>query len=142
MMQNGTLEVFITRERHSGICNTDMQNVQQIGHACWMSSVLDHGRPSISSSIRSIKMYSWNQCTEQERLVCSGDVPCVTQEEQGFGPSTLSTYPLPIHLGYWGLSLPATWDQDGQDPITPKRGFQVSKGELRLQSVYMYIIIV
>jgi hypothetical protein len=56
-----------------------------------------HGRPSISGPIRSIKMYSWAQCTMQERLVCSGDEPCVAQEEQGFGPSTLSTYP-PPHL--------------------------------------------
>jgi hypothetical protein len=32
--------------------------------------------------------------------LCSGNVPCVTQEEQGFGPSTLSTYPLPIYLRY------------------------------------------
>jgi hypothetical protein len=61
----------------------------------------------------------------QEGLVCSGDVPCVAQEEQGFGPSTLSTYPLTIYLGYWGLSLPATWDQGGQDPIIPKEGFKV-----------------
>ncbi len=61
--------------------------------------VPDHGRPSISGPIRSIKMYSWAQCTVQKRLVCSGDIPCVAQEEQGFGPSTLSTYPLPIYLG-------------------------------------------
>jgi hypothetical protein len=49
--------------------------------------VPDHGRPNISGPIRSIKMYSWAQCTVQGRLVCSGDVPCVAQEEQGFGPS-------------------------------------------------------
>ncbi len=83
--------------------------------------VPDHGRPSISGPIRSNKMYSWAQCTVQKRLLCSGDVPCVAQEEQGFGPSTLSTYPLPIYLGYWGLSLPATLDQGGRDPITPRR---------------------
>jgi hypothetical protein len=40
----------------------------------------------------------------QEGLVFSRDVPWVAQEEQGFGRSTLSTYPLPIYLGYWGLS--------------------------------------
>ncbi len=50
-------------------------------------SVPDHGRPNISGPIRSIQMYSWAQCTVQERLVCSGDVPCLAQEEQGFGPS-------------------------------------------------------
>jgi hypothetical protein len=27
------------------------------------------------------------------------------------------------------VSLRATWDQGGQDSITPKEGFQVSKGE-------------
>ncbi len=27
------------------------------------------------------------------------------------------------------VSLRATWDQGGQDRITPKEGFQVSKGE-------------
>ncbi len=60
------------------------------------------------------------------------------------------------------VSLRATWDQGGRDRITPKKGFQVSKGkwkgeyqrtskgskkgELRhnvyCQSVYVYIIIV
>jgi hypothetical protein len=64
-----------------------------------VATVPDHGRPSISGPIRSIKMHSWAQCTVQKRLLCSGDVPCVAQEEQGFGPSTLSTYPLPISLG-------------------------------------------
>jgi hypothetical protein len=28
------------------------------------------------------------------------------------------------------VSLRATWDQGGQDRITPKEGFQVSKGEM------------
>jgi hypothetical protein len=46
--------------------------------------VLDFGRPSISGSIRSIKIYSWAQCTTQEGLVCREIYP----EEQGFGPST------------------------------------------------------
>jgi hypothetical protein len=38
-------------------------------------AVLDFGRPSISSSIRSIKMIAGLKCTIQEGLVCSGDVP-------------------------------------------------------------------
>jgi hypothetical protein len=50
------------------------------------SIVPDHGRPSISGPIRSIKMYSWARCTVQKRLLCSGDVPCLAQEEQGPGP--------------------------------------------------------
>jgi hypothetical protein len=62
--------------------------------------VPDHGRPSISCPIRSIKMYSWAQCTVQKRLLCSGDVPCVAQEEQGFGSSSLSIYPSPFT---WGI---------------------------------------
>jgi hypothetical protein len=32
-----------------------------------------------------------------KEILYRGDVPCVAQEEQGFGPSTLSTYP-PPHL--------------------------------------------
>jgi hypothetical protein len=36
--------------------------------------VLDFGRPNKSGSIRSIKMYSWAQCTMQEGLVCSRDI--------------------------------------------------------------------
>jgi hypothetical protein len=46
-------------------------------------------------------------------LVCSGDVPCLAQEEQGSGPLHLSTYPLPICLGQWGLSLLAAFKKDG-----------------------------
>jgi hypothetical protein len=54
--------------------------------------VTDSERPDISGSIRSIKMYSYAQCT-----VVSGEVPCLAQEEQGSAPSTLSTY-TPPHL--------------------------------------------
>jgi hypothetical protein len=77
----------------------DSPLVNTTGSRLRIRIVLDHGRPSISGPIRSIKMYSWAQCTVQKRLLCSGDVPCVAQEEQGFGPSILSTYPLPIYLG-------------------------------------------
>jgi hypothetical protein len=45
------------------------------------------------------------------------------KRSRDLAPFTLSTYPLPIYLGYWGLSLPATWDQGGKDPITPEEGF-------------------
>jgi hypothetical protein len=31
--------------------------------------------------------------------------------------------------GFGEISLRATWDQGGQNRITPKEGFQVSKGE-------------
>ncbi len=69
-------------------------------HLMYFIIVPDHGRPSISGPIRSIKMYSWAQCTMQERLVCSENVPCVAQEEQGFGPFHPEHLPpLPIYLG-------------------------------------------
>ncbi len=67
-------------------------------------------------------MYSWDQCIVQKRYCVVENVPCVAQEEQGFGPSTLSTYPFPIYLRYWELSLSVTWDQGGRDP---EEGFQV-----------------
>jgi hypothetical protein len=68
-------------------------------------TVSDGERPNISSPIRNIKMYSYAQCTVQERLVCSGDVPCLAQEEQGSGPSTLSTYPPPYLPGVVGTQF-------------------------------------
>ncbi len=68
-------------------------------------SVLDHGRPSISGSIRSIKMYSWAQCTMQERLVCSRDVPWVAQEEQGSGPFHPEHIPPPHLPGILGAQF-------------------------------------
>jgi hypothetical protein len=93
-------------------------------------SVLDYGRPSISGSIRSIKMYSWAQCNVQKGLLCSGDVPCVTQEEQGFGPSTLSTYPLPIYLRYLlGAQFISNLGPGWTGSYHTKEGFQVSKRE-------------
>ncbi len=46
-------------------------------------------------------------------------------------PSTLSTYPLPIYLGQWGLSLQATLGQGGRDHIMPREGFPVSKRDGR-----------
>jgi hypothetical protein len=72
-----------------------------------LRTVLDHGRPSISGPIRSIKMYSWAQCTVQERLGCSGDVPCVAQEEQGFGP--LHPEHLPPSPSTWGSGNSVYW---------------------------------
>jgi hypothetical protein len=59
--------------------------------------VPDHGRPSISGPIRSIKMYSWAQCTMQERCVVEM-YPGWPKRSRDSAPSTLSTYPLPIHL--------------------------------------------
>jgi hypothetical protein len=95
-----------------------------------------------------------------KELLCSGYVPCVAQEEQGFGPSTLSTYPFPIYLKYWGLftsNLGPGWTGS----YRPEEGFQVRKknrreakgnqqGEVKSKGIapcyvvnlYMYIIIV
>jgi hypothetical protein len=91
--------------------------------------VPDHGRPSISGSIRSIKMYSWAQCTMHERLVCSGDVPWVAQEEQRFGPFHPEHLPPPHLPGVVGTQFTSNLGPGGQDRITPKEGFQVSKGK-------------
>jgi hypothetical protein len=66
-----------------------------------------------------------------KEILCSGDVPCVAQEEQGFGPSTLITYPLPIYLRYWGgggqfiSNLGPGWTGS----YHTKEGFQLSKRE-------------
>ncbi len=62
--------------------------------------VLDSERPDISGPIQSIKMYSYAQCTVQERSVCSGDVPCLAHMEQGSGP--LHPEHLPPSLSAWG----------------------------------------
>jgi hypothetical protein len=62
--------------------------------------------------------------------LCSGDVPCITQEEQGFGPSTLSTYPLPIYLRYLlGAQFISNLGSVWTGPYHIKEGFQVSKRE-------------
>jgi hypothetical protein len=92
--------------------------------------VLDFGRPSISGSIRSIKMYSWAQCTMQEGLVCREMYP----EEQGFGPSTLrcsewAPTPLPIYLRYLlGAQFISNLGPEWTGSYHTKEGFQVSKG--------------
>jgi hypothetical protein len=78
----------------------EKQEKLHIGRVPNTITVPDHGRPSISGPIRSIKMYSWAQCTVQERFLCSGDVPCVAQEEQGFGP--LHPEHLPPSPFTWG----------------------------------------
>ncbi len=88
--------------------------------------VTDSERPDISGPIRSIKMYSYAQCTVQERLVCGADVPCLAHMEQGSDPSTLSTYPPPPGLGsggsvYWQPSRRMVMDSGVEirsQPIT------------------------
>jgi hypothetical protein len=56
--------------------------------------------------IRSMKMYSYAQCTMQERLVCCGDVPCLAHMERGSGP--LHSEHLPLSLSAWGLGTQLT----------------------------------
>jgi hypothetical protein len=71
-------------------------------------TVSDSERPDVSGgSIRSIRMYSCAQCTVQEGLVCSGDVPCVAQEEQGFDP--LHPEHLPPSPSTWGSGDSVYW---------------------------------
>ncbi len=78
-------------------------------------------------------MYSWAQCTMQERLVCSRDVPWVAQEERGFGPSTLSTYPFPIYLGAVGTQFTSNLGPRWTGSYHAKEGFQVSEREVGLK---------
>jgi hypothetical protein len=86
--------------------------------------VSDSERPEISGSIRSIKMYSYAQSTVQERLVCSGDVPCLAQEEQGSGP---------LHPDYLTPSLSA-WDSGDSVYWQPSRRMDLdSEVEIRSQ---------
>ncbi len=87
-------------------------------------SVLDFGRPSISGSIRSIKMYSWAYCTMQKGLVCREMYP---EDPRGAGigpPSTLST-PLP-HLPEVPIGG-SVYQQPGTRSYHTKEGFQVSE---------------
>jgi hypothetical protein len=79
----------------------------RIGMDPLRGSVSDSERPDISGSIRSIKMYSYAQSTVQERLVCSGDVPCLPQEEQGSSP--LHPEHLPPSLSAWGSGDSVYW---------------------------------
>jgi hypothetical protein len=72
--------------------------------------VSDSEGPDISGPFQSINMYSYAQCTVQERLVCSGDVPCLAHMEQGSGP--LHPEHLPPSLSAWG-----SWDSVYWQPL-------------------------
>jgi hypothetical protein len=52
-------------------------------------------------------MYSYAQCTVQERLVCCGDVPCLAHMEQGSGP--LHSEHLPPSPSAWGNRDSVYW---------------------------------
>ncbi len=58
-------------------------------------TVPDGGGSGVSSSIRSIKMYSCAQCAIQERSMCCRDVPCLADMEQGPDPLHPEHLPLP-----------------------------------------------
>jgi hypothetical protein len=80
------------------------------------NSVADGKRSGVSGPIRSIKMYSYAQCTMQERSVYQ----CVVEMypvwpiwSRDLAPSTLSTCPSPYLPGYWGLSLLVALNKDG-----------------------------
>ncbi len=86
--------------------------------------VSDRERPNVSGPIQSIKMYSYAQCTVQERLVCSGDVPCLVHMEQGSGP--LHPEHLPPSLSAWGNGDSVHWQ--------PSRRMDLNSGvEIRSQ---------
>ncbi len=76
--------------------------------------VSDGQRPDVSGPIRSVNMYSYVQCTMQERSVCCRDVCCLAHIEQAPGPLHPEHLPPPPYLpGYWGLSLLAAFNKDG-----------------------------
>jgi hypothetical protein len=86
--------------------------------------VSDSERPDVSGLIRSIKMYSYAQCTVQERLVSGGDVPCLAHMEQGSGP--LHPEHLPPSLSTWGNRDSVYWQ--------PSRRMDLGSGvEIRSQ---------
>jgi hypothetical protein len=86
--------------------------------------ISDSERPDISGPILSIKMYSYAQCTVQEKLVCSGDVPCLAHMEQGSGP--LHSEHLPSSLSAWGKGDSVYWQ--------PSRRMDLDSGvEIRSQ---------
>jgi hypothetical protein len=95
-------------------------------------TVSDRERPNVSGPLRSIKIYSYAQCTVQERLVCCGDVPCLAHMEQGSGPLHSEHPPLsPFAWGngdsvYWQPSRRMDLDcgveirgQANTDPVNP-----------------------
>jgi hypothetical protein len=61
-------------------------------------TVSDGKRPDVSRPIRYVKMYSYAQCTMQERSMCCRDVPCLAHMEQGPGPLHPEHLPPPPYL--------------------------------------------
>ncbi len=87
-------------------------------------SVSDRERPDVSGPIRSIKMYSYAQCTMQERSVCCRDVPCLAHMELGSGP--FHPEHLPPSLSAWGNGDSVYWQ--------PSRRMDLDSGvEIRSQ---------
>jgi hypothetical protein len=68
--------------------------------------VADRKRSGISGPIRSVKMYSYAQCTMQKRSVCCRDVPCLDHMDEGPGPLH-PEHPLPS-LSAWVLGTQST----------------------------------
>jgi hypothetical protein len=69
-------------------------------------------------------MYRYAQCTVQERLVCSGDVPCLAHMERGSGP--LHPEHLRPALSAWGNGDSVYWQ--------PSRRMDLESGvEIRSQ---------
>jgi hypothetical protein len=111
-----------------------MGNVQNLcffaAHASLLHIVYvsDSERPDVSGSIQSIKMYSYAQCTVQERLVCSGDVPCVAQEEQGSGP--LHPEHLPPSPSTWGSGDSVYWSPSRRMDLGSEVEFAASPAQV------------
>ncbi len=56
-------------------------------------------------------MYSYAQCTMQERLVCGRDVPCLAHMEQGSGPLHPGHLPTPYLPGVMGTQSTSSLQQ-------------------------------
>ncbi len=91
--------------------------------------VLDHGRPSVSGSIRSVKMYSWAQCIVQRKIVLG---KCTLCDPRGAGIWPLHPEHIPPpHLPEVpiGGSVISNLGPEWTGSYHTKEGFQVSERE-------------
>jgi hypothetical protein len=71
----------------------------------FMLIVTDRERPNVSGPIGSIKMYSYAQCTMQERWCVVEMYPVWPIWSRDLAPSTQSTYPSPYLPGVMGTQF-------------------------------------
>ncbi len=102
-----------------------------------IGSVTDIGRSDVSSPIRSIKMYSYAQCTMQERSV----YPAWPIWSWDLAPSTLSTYPPPHLPGVMGTQFTSSL-QEGLTWTVEWRFVSSPTQILRSRIMYVDIIFI